>query len=127
MWGMCVLGVLLPWPMVDSALRGFGSDSSYDPLQQYWLRMASAVFSFLGAIFVMFGLQPRKYASIIPLFGYFMAIEGLILLFYGFQLGLPWFPFAVDGIACLFLGAGILRLAKAAHCPPEPLVPDSNH
>lgn len=98
-------------------LEGFGlkAEIRYDPMLDYWLRMISGAFSLLGGAFFALALNPRQYWTAIPLFGFLMVGEGLILLFSGLRLHLSWLPFVADTMACLSAGLGILWLWRKAN------------
>lgn len=42
-WGVSFYGVFSSWPAAEEALQGLGAKPiTYDPMLDYWLRMASA-------------------------------------------------------------------------------------
>src|SRR5687768_16708427 len=101
-WGVSVVGVFLSWPAAAQALAGLGAKSMvYDPMLDYWLRMAAGAFALLGGWYLVLMIWPRKFHAAIPWFGAFMLAEGVILLVHGMRLGLPPFPFYGDTAACL--------------------------
>ncbi len=96
-------------------LQGLGAKPiAYDPMLDYWLRMASGAFALVGVWFLVMTVWPRKFYAAIPWFGAFMLVEGLILLVHGLRLSLPPSPLYGDVSACLLGGAGILVLARQA-------------
>lgn len=108
-WGIAVLGVLLPWNLMDRILRNMGAVASItDPQIQYWFRMATGSWSIIGFFFLAVLLRPEKYENLIPLLAGASIFEGVILLIHGMMLQLPWFPFAGDVVFCLLVGAGLL-------------------
>jgi hypothetical protein len=108
-WGISLFGVFMPWAAVVGQLEGLGAQNiGNDPMLNYWLRMTSAAFSFIGILFLLCAINPRKYAVLVPWLGGFMIIEGLVLLFYGLWLSLSLLPFVVDASFCLVIGAGII-------------------
>ncbi|MDB6025716.1 MAG: hypothetical protein JWM68_1939 [Verrucomicrobiales bacterium] len=110
-WGVSVIGVFFSWPTAVTILQQLGlKEVSYDPMLDYWLRMASGAFFLVGVIFFLAAMNPRKYAVLLPVFGWLMVAEGAILLFHGIRLGLPALPFYADTLACLLAGSGILYL-----------------
>ncbi len=114
-WGVSVMGVFMNWQTAVEALQGFGAMSvGYDPMLDYWLRMAAGAFTMIGCWFLVMTTWPKKFAPAIPWFGGLMVVEGLILLVHGIRLSLPPFPFYADTAACLLLGSGILLLYKRA-------------
>ncbi len=120
-WAVSVAGVFLPWKDAASLLEGLGAKSiEYDPMLDYWLRMASGAFTLVGLVFIALAWNPRRWAIMIPFFGWIMVLEGVILLCHGWRLHLPLFPFMADVSACLFAGIGILWLKNEALNPtPE--------
>lgn len=88
---------------------------AYDPMLDYWLRMASGAFGLVGIWYLVLMLWPRRFSAAIPWFGALMIAEGLILLVHGVRLNLPPLPFYGDTAACFLGGGGILLLAKAAN------------
>jgi len=114
-WGVSFYGVFASWSDAEQALQGLGAKSmAYDPMLDYWLRMASGVFGFIGIWYFILLLRPQKFHAAIPWFGVLMMAEGIILLVHGLRLHLPPFPFYGDVAACLLGGCGILLLSGAA-------------
>ena len=112
-WGVSVVGVIVPWSTAVGFLQGLGlAEVPHDPMLDYWLRMASGAFFLVGVLFLLFALNPIKYANVIPLFGGLMIIEGIVLLVHGIRLHLPPFPFYADTAACLMAGMGIIYLQR---------------
>jgi len=114
-WGVSFYGVFASWSAAEGALQGLGAKPiTYDPMLDYWLRMASGAFGLVGVWYFMLMLWPRKFHGAIPWFGALMIAEGFILLVHGVRLQLPPLPFYGDTAACFVGGGGILWLAKAA-------------
>ena len=114
-WGVSFYGVFASWNAAEHALQGLGAKPiSYDPMLDYWLRMAAGAFGLVGVWYLVLTIWPRKFHVAIPWFGALMVAEGLILLVTGVRLHLPPFPFYGDTAACFVGGGGILLLAKAA-------------
>jgi hypothetical protein len=108
-WGASAFGIFLSWPAAADALQGLGAQPiAYDRMLDYWLRMAAGAFTLVGGLYLLLLLQPRKYRTMIPWFGWLMVIEGVILLVHGIRLTLPPFPFYADTAACFVGGGGIL-------------------
>ena len=108
-WGVSLYGVFASWESAEWALRGLGARPiSFDPMLDYWLRMAAGAFGLVGVIFLILTIWLERYANVIPLFGWLMILEGVILLVQGVRLGLPPMPFYGDTAACFVGGAGIL-------------------
>jgi hypothetical protein len=113
-WGVSAFGVFLKWDAAANALQGMGAQPiTYDPMLDYWLRMASGAFTLVGTGYLLLAIFPRKYAVMLPWFGWIMIIEGLILMTHGLRLGLGPFPFIGDVSASFAGGLGILTLRKS--------------
>ncbi len=90
-------------------MEDFGAKPiAYDRMLDYWLRMASGAFALIGALYLLLMLQPRRYRDMIPWFGVFALVEGIVLLIHGLRLSLPAMPFYGDVAACIVGGVGIL-------------------
>jgi hypothetical protein len=114
-WGVSVFGVFLSWPAAENALQGLGARPiAYDPMLDYWLRMAAGAFALIGGWYLVLMIWPRKFHAAIPWFGALMVAEGVVLLVHGVRLGLPPFPFYGDTAACFIGGGGIWYLARYA-------------
>lgn len=114
-WGVSFYGVFARWNAAEQALQGLGARPiAYDPMLDYWLRMAAGAFGLVGVWYLVLTLRPQKFAAAIPWFGALMVAEGAILLAHGVRLHLPPFPFYGDVAACFVGGGGILLLAGAA-------------
>ena len=108
-WGISVLGVFLPWRVMDIFLQNMGAASPVtDPQLHYWFRMATGAWSVIGFLFLMAFLFPAKYRNLVPLLAIGTLFEGVILLLHGMCLRLPLFPFAGDVGFCLIVGCGLL-------------------
>ena len=108
-WGVSILGVLLPWSVMDIVLQNMGAASPITDVQvQYWFRMATGAWSIIGFLYLMVLLKPQKYNNLIPLLAWGTVFEGIVLLIHGLYLNLPLFPFAGDVGFCLIVGGGLL-------------------
>jgi len=114
-WGVSAVGVFISWSQAESLLQGLGAKPiAYDPMLDYWLRMASGAFTLVGIWYLALMIWPKKFYAAIPWFGFLMLVEGLILLVHGLRLSLPPFPFYGDVSASFVGGAGILCFARSA-------------
>ena len=114
-WGVSAFGIFLKWETAVAALQGLGAKPiSYDPMLDYWLRMAAGAFALIGTGYLLAAINPRKFAVILPWFGWIMVAEGVVLLCHGLRLGLSPFPFWGDVSASLAGGLGILTFRGAA-------------
>ena len=108
-WGVPILGVLLPWSVMDIVLQNMGAASPITDVQvQYWFRMATGAWSIIGFLYLIVLLKPQKYNNLIPLLAWGTVFEGIVLLIHGLYLNLPLFPFAGDVGFCLIVGGGLL-------------------
>ena len=114
-WGVSALGIFLKWETAAGVLQGIGAKPiAYDPMLDYWLRMASGAFALVGTGYLLLAISPRKYAVMLAWFGWIMIAEGMILLTHGLRLGLNPFPFIGDVSASFAGGLGILLLKNSA-------------
>jgi hypothetical protein len=114
-WGVSAVGVFVSWSKATELLEGLGAKPiAYDPMLDYWLRMAAGAFALVGCWYLVLMLWPQKFHAAIPFFGAIMIVEGIILLVHGLRLSLPPFPFYGDCSACLAGGTAILLLAHSA-------------
>ena len=108
-WGISIVGVFLPWRMMNIVLQNMGASAPVtDPQLQYWFRMATGAWSIIGFLFLMVLLFPAKYRNLVPLLAIGTLFEGVVLLLWGLFLKLPLFPFAGDVCFCLVVGCGLL-------------------
>ncbi len=114
-WGVSAFGVFLKWETAVGVLQGMGTKPiAYDPMLDYWLRMAAGAFALVGTGYLLLAISPRKYAVMLPWFGWIMIVEGIVLLTHGLRLGLNPFPFVGDISASFVGGLGILLLKNSA-------------
>jgi len=114
-WGVSAFGVFLKWETAAGALQGMGAKPiAYDPMLDYWLRMAAGAFALVGTGYLLLAISPRKYAVMLPWFGWIMIVEGIVLLTHGLRLGLNPLPFVGDVSASFAGGLGILLLKNSA-------------
>ncbi|MGD1086309.1 MAG: hypothetical protein ABSA47_16355 [Verrucomicrobiota bacterium] len=112
-WGVSVFGVFLSWSAASQALQGLGARPiAYDPMLDYWLRMAAGAFTLIGCWYLILMIWPRKFSVAIPWFGVLMLAEGVILLVHGVRLALRPLPFYADTAACFLGGGGILYFSR---------------
>lgn len=115
-WGVSVCGVFLSWTAAAQALEGLGAQPiNYDPMLDYWLRMASGAFALIGCWYLILAIWPRRFSVAIPWFGVLMLVEGIILLVHGVRLGLDPLPFYGDTAACFIGGGGIIAFSGSAN------------
>ena len=79
-WGASIFGVILPWDNAETLLQGLGAHPvEYDPMLNYWLRMAAGAFTLVGCIFFAMAWKPQRYAAVLPLFGWLMLGQSMSL------------------------------------------------
>ncbi|HEY4416523.1 MAG TPA: hypothetical protein VGO57_12600 [Verrucomicrobiae bacterium] len=114
-WGACIVGVFAPWAQINTIAQAMGAKPiAYDPMLDYWLRMICSAFTLVGLWYLALALWPRKFAAVIPYFGWIMIMEGFVLLISGLRLGIGPLPFYGDVAASLACGGGIVAFANAA-------------
>lgn len=114
-WSAALLGVFATWEAASQAMQGLGAQPiAYDPMLDYWLRMAAGAFAFVGFGYLLLAVNPDRHADLLPWAGGFMIAEGMVLLAHGWRLDLPPFPFYADVSACLLGGAAVIALRGAA-------------
>ena len=66
-WGVSVVGVFLSWSTAEEALQGLGARPiAYDPMLDYWLRMAAGAFALIGCWYLILMIWPHKFSVAIP-------------------------------------------------------------
>ena len=113
-WGLTIVGAFLPWEWATDHLERFGGSGEIpnDVMLNYWMRMASGAFGFVGVFFLLAAWKPYQYKNIVPVLAYGSLVEGAILLFYGIKFDIPVFPFGPDVAIALIPGFGILLLKQ---------------
>lgn len=114
-WGIAILGVLLPWGVIEPMLMSMGlRERVSDPQVMYWFRMAAGGWAVIGFFFLMTAIYPVKYRNLIPLQAIGSLFEGCVLLTHGLVLPLPPLPFWGDVAFCFIVGMGLL-FASSRH------------
>jgi hypothetical protein len=79
-WGISFFFTFAPWQMAADQLYDMGANPiPYDPLLDYWLRMASAAFGCIGIASAIACVLPEKFIGLISLLGPFHFIVGTTL------------------------------------------------
>ena len=111
-WLVCLAGIFISARFASEIMSHFGGVAGdgimHTPIYNYWFRMASSTFGMIGIFFLLLAWDPAKYANIIPFAGWFMIVEGIILLIHGGILKLPPTPWMGDVGFCIVGGLGIL-------------------
>ena len=111
-WGVSVLGLVLPWSVVERELSELGAKSGIDIMVQYWLKMAAGVYTLMGCFFVMVAIRPIKYRSVIGPIGFAHILLGTVFMVNGLVLGIGAIPLYADVGFCFFVGLGIVVANK---------------
>jgi len=80
-WGISFMFTFSPWERASYQLYVMGADRlTYDPLLDYWLKMASSVFGCIGIASALACWKPHRFASFIHLLAPFHFIIGAVLV-----------------------------------------------
>lgn len=80
-WGISFLFTFAPWGIAADQLYLMGADRiPYQPLLDYWLKMASATFGCIGIASALACLRPPSFVSLICLLGPFHLFIGTVLV-----------------------------------------------
>lgn len=79
-WGISFFFTFAPWQMAADQLHDMGANKiPYDPLLDYWLRMASSAFGCIGVASALACVWPARFTGLISLLGPFHFIVGITL------------------------------------------------
>jgi hypothetical protein len=79
-WGISFFFTFAPWQIAARQLYEMGANEiAYDPLLDYWLRMASCAFGCIGIASALACIRPMKFTGMIGLLGPFHFIVGTTL------------------------------------------------
>lgn len=85
-WGISFFFTFAPWPVAANQLGDMGAlPIAYDPLLDYWLRMASCAFGCIGIASALACHRPGNFVSLIRLMGPFHFIVGITLAVAAFR------------------------------------------
>ena len=111
-WGISVIFLIGSWDKCMEQFRWMGVEGlQHEPILEYWLRMAAAAFTWIGALFGAAAFRPAKFAAVIPWLGWFSLVVGLVLLWSGWSVGMTrakYPAFVPDIVFCLSVGAAIV-------------------
>lgn len=80
-WGISFFFTFAPWEVAARQLYDMGANEiPYDPLLDYWLRMASCAFGCIGIASALACLRPAKFTGMIGLLGPFHFTVGATLV-----------------------------------------------
>ncbi len=107
-WAISVLGIFLPWEIILKHVQKLGAeDYTNMPMLYFWFKMAAGAFTAIGILFLIAAVNPQKYRFLTRFLAVFSFIEGIILLFAGFNANLGFMPWIPDVIYCLLIGIGL--------------------
>ncbi|MES2440064.1 MAG: hypothetical protein V4584_13430 [Verrucomicrobiota bacterium] len=79
-WGISFFFTFAPWQTAANQLYDMGANQiPYDPLLDYWLRMASSAFGSIGIASAIACARPAKFTGLITLLGPFHFVVGITL------------------------------------------------
>ena len=80
-WGISFFFTFVPWQTAANQLYDMGANKiTYDPLLDYWLRMASSAFGCIGIASAIACVCPARFAGLIGLLGPFHFFVGTTLV-----------------------------------------------
>ncbi len=80
-WGISFAFTFAGWDTAVYHLHAMGArELHYQPMMDYWLRMASVVFGCIGLAAALACWKPEQYRGLIHLFPLFHAFVGLVLM-----------------------------------------------
>ncbi len=84
------------------------------PITFYLARSTSLLYGIHGALMFVCGRDVRKYAGLVPVFGWLHVAIGLVMLGVDLSSGMPWWWTAFEGIPISIAGLLIVWLSKKA-------------
>ncbi|MEO5716821.1 MAG: hypothetical protein ABIT37_25300 [Luteolibacter sp.] len=85
-WGISFFFTFSTWEIATNQLYDMGANTiPYDPLLNYWLKMASAAFGCIGIASALACARPHGYAGLIRLLGPFHLFIAVTLAFAAYQ------------------------------------------
>ena len=121
-WGISFYFTFGSWKAATDQLRGMGADPIvYQPLLDYWLRMASSVFGCIGVGSAIACVRPQAFAGFIRLLGPFHFVIGITLSVaaYANHLTPQSHPTFIPDILFCFLAGTLIQLPLRSE-PHEP-------
>ena len=112
-WSISFYFTFASWGAATEQLYRMGADPiAYQPLLDYWLRMASSVFGCIGVGSAIACVRPRVLASFIRLLGPFHFVIGLTLSVaaYANHLAPRMHPTFIPDIVFCFLAGTLIQL-----------------
>jgi hypothetical protein len=112
-WGISFYFTFVTWDSATDQLYLMGAGTiEYDPLLDYWLRMASAAFGCIGIASFLACIRPAFFHGLILLLGPFHAFVGVVLAVSSVRnhLNTESHPTFVTDITFCFLTAALIML-----------------
>lgn len=111
-WGISFIFTFSTWNSAAGQLQDMGADRiAYDPLLNYWLRMASSTFGCIGIGSALACLRPASFFGFIRLLGPFHLIVGTTLAISAYRIPLTpsLHPTFIPDIVFCFLAAFLIQ------------------
>jgi hypothetical protein len=123
-WLMMIVGcglmvafcfMLLPakWMLHIHAWLGLG-DMPNAPITFYLARSTSLLYGVHGVLMFVCGRNVRKYADLMPVFGWLHVAIGTVMIGIDLTAGMPWWWTAFEGAPIALTGLMIVWLSKKA-------------
>jgi hypothetical protein len=112
-WGISFIFTFSSWNSAVSQLQDMGaSNIQFDPLMDYWLRMASATFGCIGIASALACIRPGSHIGLIRLLGPFHFIVGITLSISAYRLALSpsLHPTFIPDITFCFLAGSMIQI-----------------
>lgn len=112
-WGISFFFTFSPWSVAANQLALMGAGPiPYNPLADYWLKMASSVFGCIGIGSLVACLRPHVFTGFIRLLGPFHFVVGttLVIAAYANRLTPHLHPTFIPDIVFCFLAGTLIQL-----------------
>ena len=112
-WGISFIFTFSSWDSAASQLQDMGAHKiQYDPLLDYWLRMASSAFGCIGIGSALACLRPASFFGLIRLLGPFHFIVGTTLAISAYRIPLmpDLHPTFIPDIVFCFLAGSLIQV-----------------
>lgn len=107
-WFVSFFFTFTSWSVSENILHGMGAEKiAYQPLLDYWLKMASSAFGCIGIMYFICFLNPKRYFYTINLLSYMSIFVGAVISYSAIKnkLSYPAHPtFIIDIIFCFYVG-----------------------
>ncbi len=123
-WLMMIVGcglmvafffVLLPGPQMAAGHQWLGlGELPGAPITFYLARSTSLLYGIHGVLMYICGKNIRKYADLMPVFGWLHVAIGAMMIGIDFSAGMPWWWTAFEGTPIAITGFVIVWLSRKA-------------